>query len=78
MKTRGKIDSSEKPKQQLYVFLEKVTFCLENVMFYSSSKSCNEKVSAYSRVSWIYLLFLVMLILQVESLGSRLIAKIGL
>ena len=60
MKTRGKIDSNEKSKQQLYVFLEKITF-FRKVMFYSSLKSCNEWVSAYSRVFWINLSFLVML-----------------
>ena len=37
----------------------------EIVKFYSSYKSCNEWVSAYNRVFWIYLLFLVMLILRV-------------
>ena len=46
----------------------------ENVMFYSSLKTCNEWVSAYSLGFWIYLSFLVMLILRVQSLGSRLIA----
>ena len=39
MKARGKIDSSEKLKQQLYIFPEKVTLTLENVLFYSSLKS---------------------------------------
>ena len=36
MKTRGKIDSSEKPKQQLYFFPEKVTFFFEIAKFHSS------------------------------------------
>ena len=35
-------------------------------------------LAAYSLVFWIYLSFLVMLILRVQSLGSPLIAKIGL
>ena len=42
MKTWGKVDSSKKPKQQFYVFLEKITFFLEIVKFYNSWKPCNE------------------------------------
>ena len=42
----------------------------ENVMFYSSLKTCNEWVSAYSLVFWIYLSFFVMLILRVQSLAG--------
>lgn len=41
-------------------------------------KSCNEWVSAYSLVFQIHLLFLVMLIRQLLSLRSQLIAKINL
>ena len=40
-----------------------------------SEKSCNERVSAYSQVFSICSLFLVMLILHIQSLGSQFIAK---
>ena len=71
LKTWGKTDGSKKPKQQLYLFPREGHIFLEIVKFYSSLKSCNRWVLAHSRVFWIYLSFLVMLILRYTSLKFR-------
>ena len=50
----------------------------ENVWFYRSLKSCNEWVLAIVRCFQFSFLFLVMLILRVQNLGSQFVAEIGL
>ena len=60
------IASSEKPKQQLYVFPDKNSFFSKLLSFtVAKSLATNGLASlVYSRMFWIYLPFLVMLILQ--------------